>query len=288
MRALLLLRLVLGSHGVKFPDHQAVEYQDKSQWSGESQDQRVQNEGGVGVRVLSVWPLDVAGHIAVARLHGAGKKDNRQHQQHGCHPGEGRNQLGYKGRSVARRGYGMANGYVAIRRHDQQEDRGGEGGDRGAHHVGLAHIVAEGPVAHLHCVEQEGNADQEALIRDSQIQYVYVGYSLHLGESHHHIDHQGVAKESNDADQCVQDHRDELQDEVVAVRTVRAIIVVLQIVTAILLRRSIPVVQVGSHTGHHCFILSAIYGWIRLGLHGLQLMQCGAIWRHCQLLCGCY
>jgi len=41
VRALLLLGLVLGPHGVELPDDQAVEDQDEGQWSGEAQDQGV-------------------------------------------------------------------------------------------------------------------------------------------------------------------------------------------------------------------------------------------------------
>ncbi|KAI8041127.1 hypothetical protein M5D96_005379 [Drosophila gunungcola] len=283
---------------------EAVEDQDEGQRSGEAQDEGVEYEGGVSVRVLGVGPLDVAGHVAVARLDSAGEEDDGQHQQHGGHPGEGRDQFGDKGRAVAGRGYWMAHSYIAIRRHDQQEDRGGERGDRGAHHVGLAHVVAEGPVAHLHGVQQKRYPNQEALIGDGQVQDVYVGHRLHLGETHHHIDDQCVAEQTDYAYQGIQDHRDELQDEVVAVRAVRPLIVVLQIVAAIVLRQPMLVVQVGPRVGrHYCSIQTAIHGsvyvvvvvrrhrWIRRGrfrFHGLQLLDSGSIWRYCQLLCGRY
>jgi len=246
------------------------------------------------VRVLGVGPFDVAGHVPVARLDGAGEEDDREHQQHRGHPGESRDQLGDKGRAVAGRGYGVAHGYVAVGRHDQQEDRRGEGGDRGAHHVGLAHVVAEGPVAHLHGVQQEGYADQEALVGDGQIQDVYIRDRLHLGEAHYNIDDQGVAKQPDDADQGVQDHRDQLQDEVVAVRAIcTRILVVVQVVAPITRHSPVFVVQLGPHVGRHCSIEAAICGSVKVTDHrfhelGVQLLRSGSIWRHGQLLCGRY
>lgn len=164
---------------------------------------------------VRIRPHDVAGVVhSVLLFHRAGVQNHGQHQHRRRGPGHGRDYFGYVQGAVSGGGDWMAHGYVAVRRHNQQEYRGREGCDGGADHVGLAHELPEPPAANPHRVEQKGNANQEALVRHRQIQDVNIRNRLHLGEPQHHIYYQCVAKQANDADYSIEDDCEKIRQGV--------------------------------------------------------------------------
>ena len=90
----------------------------------------------------------------------------------------------------------MADSDVAVSREHHQEQGAGDLVDGGGGEIDLAHGGAEGPLSHKHGGDEEGDADEEALVRHGQMQDVGVGDCVHLGEAQHHVDHQRVAKKS--------------------------------------------------------------------------------------------
>lgn len=106
---------------------------------------------------------------------------------------------------------------VPICRHDSQEDTASKLVDAGRSHVDLAHDLPERPQLEVHRGDQEGDADQEALIGDRKVDDVHVGDCLHLAEPQHHVDDQRVAEESDDADEGVEDLGDDVEGRLVGV-----------------------------------------------------------------------
>ena len=68
--------------------------------------------------------------------------------------------------------------------------------DGGGGVVDLAHDGPKRPLGHGHGHNEKGDADEEALVRNGQVEDVHVGHGVHLREPQHHIDHQGVANQS--------------------------------------------------------------------------------------------
>ena len=104
----------------------------------------------------------------------------------------------------------MADGDVAIRGEDHEEEGAGDLVDGGGGEVDLTHDGAEGPLPHEHGGDEERDADEEALVRHGEVEDVGVGHCVHLGEAENHIDHQGVAQQTSQADQGVENLRDKL------------------------------------------------------------------------------
>ena len=99
----------------------------------------------------------------------------------------------------------MADGHVAIRRQNHQEEGAGDLVDGSGGEVDLAHGRAEGPLPHEHGGDEEGDAHEEALVRHGQVQDVGVGDGVHLGEPQDHVDNEGVAQQPQQAHQGIED-----------------------------------------------------------------------------------
>lgn len=204
---------------LQLPDDQYVEDEYEHERYGETEDERVERERGLAAEQVVLRPYDVAA-LHVALVHGVGVHDDRYHEYDAERPRGDRHDLGHvRGAHLGRR-YRVADGYVPVRAHDHQEYAAGELVHAGRGHVHLAHDVAERPELHGHGDDQERYADQEALVRDRQVHDVHVGHRLHLGEPDHHVDHQRVAHQPDDAHDRVQDLRDQVQRRLVPGRVV--------------------------------------------------------------------
>lgn len=144
MRSFLLLRLVLRPDRLQFPDHQEVEDQYQDQRDGEAQDERVQGEGGVATAI--VGPIDVAVDPFL-RFHGVRVQEYGYHEESAGCPGRQRDHLRDERRSNLRGGDRMADGYVTISAHDEQEYAARELVDTCCGHVRFAHYLPEYPTA---------------------------------------------------------------------------------------------------------------------------------------------
>ena len=82
----------------------------------------------------------------------------------------------------------MTHGHVSVSAHHRQEDGAGELVDGGRSEVDLAHGLAEDPVGVHARHDEEGDADQEALVGESQVEDVEVGHGLHLGVAEDDVD----------------------------------------------------------------------------------------------------
>lgn len=204
---------------MQLPDDQYVEDEYEHERYGETEDERVECERGLAAEQVVLRPYDVAA-LHVALVHGVGVHDDRYHEYDAERPRGDRHNLGHvRGAHLGRRDR-VADGYVPVRAHDHQEYAAGELVHAGRGHVHLAHDVAERPELHGHGDDQERYADQEALVRDRQVHDVHVGHRLHLGEPDHHVDHQRVAHQPDDAHDYVQDLRDQVQRRLVPGRVV--------------------------------------------------------------------
>ena len=99
----------------------------------------------------------------------------------------------------------MTHRHVSVGAHHREEDGAGELVDRGRREVDLAHGLAKDPVRVHTCDDEDGDADEEALVGKSQVEDVEVGDRLHLGVAEDDVDDEGVAAEAHHADQCVED-----------------------------------------------------------------------------------
>lgn len=92
-------------------------------------------------------------------------------------------------------------------------------------HVHFAADNSETPAFHIGGDHEEGNADQEELVGNSQVHDVHVGDGLHLGIAQHDVDDEGIAGEAHQAHHAIQKLRDDGHREADVVH-LRAVVVV--------------------------------------------------------------
>ena len=204
------------SHRPQLDDHHHVEDQDEGQGTRKAEDERVESESCLLVYQIAFHkaphalnPEDVTAlSPAPLGLAGGGVEEDWEHEDGGEEPGGEVDHLGDEAGAEPWRGDGMADGDVAIRGEDHEEEGAGDLVDGGGGEVDLAHDGAEGPLPHEHGGDEERDADQEALVRHGEVEDVGVGHRVHLGEAENHVDHQGVTQQTGQADQRVENLRE--------------------------------------------------------------------------------
>ena len=193
---------------------QEIADEDEAEGQEEADGEGVEGEGGllgedvpVSEEVLGL-PEDVTALGAIWPGHRDGVEEDWEHEDGREEPGGEGDNLGDEAGAEPRRGDGMADGDVAIRGEDHEEEGAGDLVDGGGGEVDLAHDGAEGPLPHEHGGDEERDADQEALVRHSEVEDVGVGHRVHLGEAENHVDHQGVTQQTGQADQRVENLRE--------------------------------------------------------------------------------
>jgi hypothetical protein len=132
-----------------------------------------------------------------------------RHQDDAAGPSQQRHYPRYQRRPPFWRRDGMTDRDVSVGAHDAQEDGACELVDAGGDHVSLAGGIAEDPLFVDHGYEEEGDADEEALVGYGQVHYVHVGNGLHFGETDHYVDYQSV---TNQTHQTYHGEQDGLED----------------------------------------------------------------------------
>jgi len=128
------------------------------------------------------------------------KDDHGQNHHEGQGPYGCAHHLGHAGVSPLGAADRMNHSQVPIDGHDRQAEDGGElvHGVRGHHHA--AKEGAKRPIGEHVLGGDQGEPDNVELIRHRQVQDVAVGDRLHFGVAQHHVDGQGVARQTHQED----------------------------------------------------------------------------------------
>lgn len=139
---------------------------------------------------------------------------------------------------------------VPVRAHDEQKDAAGELVHARAGHVSFAHEHAEGPALKADGRDKKGDAYEKTLVGYCEVQNVHVSDRLHLGEPQHHVDDQGIAEDAYEADDHVEDLREQAHNWHVIAAVVEGDV-----------RARVKKLErgTGRHVRHHCDLLDSSF-----------------------------
>lgn len=177
----------------------------------------------MSAQVLTFWPKYITA-VDVFTVHDISIHKYWYHQYSTCRPGTQGNDFRNEWRSHFGCRNRMAYSYVPISAHYSKEDAACELIYACRCHVDLTHDVPKRPKLEAHGGNEEWYTDEKAFVRNSQVDYVHVGDSLHLREAQNNVDDERVAEEAHDADESIQDLSEDVERGLVQISAVLCVV----------------------------------------------------------------